>query len=118
MKYQDRRRARLPCQSALKSTACMGEHVFACALLQEQSHDPQLPCLARSPMKSTEQPIAKPPSELMTPEEVLEMLSVSKSWLYAKVKDGEFPPPIKLSHKVARWRRYDIEMYIEELEAD
>lgn len=132
MKHHDPRRARLHCPRATKSPARGGEPLTATRpALQESRHDPQLRSIAGSQVKAVAaneqrdhshdaelREDTRTSGELMTPDEVLAMLSVSKSWLYGKVKDGGFPAPIKLSHKVARWRRRDIEMYIEELEAN
>ena len=131
MKHHNPRRACLLCPRATKSPARGGEPLTATRpVLQDSRHDPQLRSIAGSQVKAHAanglwtgshdaelQEDTRTKSELMTSDEVLAMLSVSRSWLYKKVKDGGFPPPIRFSHKVARWRRHDIEMHIEELEA-
>jgi len=45
-------------------------------------------------------------------KEVLDLLKVSKSWLYARMKEGKFPRPTKLSRKKVRWHLSDIDAYI------
>ena len=44
--------------------------------------------------------------------EVLELIPVSKSSIWAMVKDGRFPKPVKLSPRVTCWREEDIQNYI------
>jgi len=44
--------------------------------------------------------------------QVLELIPIGRSTLWAKVKKGEFPKPEKLSAKIAVWRESDIQAYI------
>lgn len=41
---------------------------------------------------------------LMDLSEVLARIKMGKTWLYAEIQAGRFPPPIKLSPKAARWK--------------
>ena len=40
-------------------------------------------------------------------------IPVSKSTWWAGIKDGRFPKPVKLSHRVTAWRVEDIRAFIE-----
>ena len=44
--------------------------------------------------------------------QVLELIPIGRSTLWAKIKRGEFPKPEKLSAKIAVWRESDIQAYI------
>ena len=55
------------------------------------------------------------PKFLRAPQ-VLEIIPVSKSTLWERVKTGRFPKPIKLSPGVTVWRAEDIQAYIEGVE--
>ena len=48
--------------------------------------------------------------------EVVEMLSVGKSTMWAWVKESKFPKPIKLSEYVTVWKLSDIEEWIQQKE--
>ena len=48
--------------------------------------------------------------------EVVEMLSVSKSTVWAWVKESKFPKPIKLSEFVTVWKLSDIEEWVQQME--
>jgi len=48
--------------------------------------------------------------------EVVEMLSVSKSTVWAWVKESKFPKPIKLSEFVTVWKLSDIEEWVQQKE--
>lgn len=50
-------------------------------------------------------------TELLSPEEVLEMLKCSRSTLYSLMAAG-FPKPLKLSSRKNRWRRCEIEDWL------
>lgn len=41
---------------------------------------------------------------LLDLDEVLTHIKMGKTWLYAEIKAGRFPAPIKLSPKAARWK--------------
>ena len=48
--------------------------------------------------------------------EVIQMLSVGKSTVWAWVKDDKFPKPIKLSEYVTVWKLSDIEEWVQQKE--
>lgn len=48
--------------------------------------------------------------------EVIEMLSVGKSTVWAWVKADKFPKPIKLSEYVTVWKLSDIEEWVQQKE--
>lgn len=48
--------------------------------------------------------------------EVVEMLSVGKSTVWAWVKESNFPKPIKLSEYVTVWKLSDIEEWVHQKE--
>jgi prophage regulatory protein len=48
--------------------------------------------------------------------EVVEMLSVGKSIVWASVKESKFPKPIKLSEYVTVWKLSDIENWVQQKE--
>jgi predicted DNA-binding transcriptional regulator AlpA len=52
--------------------------------------------------------------ECVGQSEVLRLLSLKKYVLYRKVKNGEFPMPIKPDER-AFWKKSDIEAYIESM---
>ena len=45
--------------------------------------------------------------------EVCKLVSLSRSSIYSRVADGLFPPPVKLSDHCVRWRREDLEAWIQ-----
>lgn len=47
-------------------------------------------------------------SEYMRESELLEALPFSRATLWRRVKDGEFPPPIKLGGNLNAWKRADV----------
>jgi prophage regulatory protein len=49
--------------------------------------------------------------------EVCKLVSLSRSSIYSRVADGSFPPPVKLSDHCVRWRREDLEAWIQNLPA-
>ena len=48
--------------------------------------------------------------------EVLFMTGLATSTLYAKMRDGEFPKPIKLGRRAVGWRERDIMDWVENLQ--
>ena len=52
-------------------------------------------------------------TDLLSREEVLEMLKCSRSTLYSLMAAG-FPKPFKLSRRVNRWRRCEIEEWLDQ----
>ena len=45
---------------------------------------------------------------------VLERVGIGKTAVYAAIKNGEFPAPIKLSARAVGWREADVEKWINE----
>ena len=39
---------------------------------------------------------------------VLQMTALSKSTLYRLIKQGKFPPPLRLTQRAVRWRREEV----------
>ena len=60
---------------------------------------------------------AAPPEKLLRLNEVLTRVPISRSAWYAGVKDGKFPPPIKLGPKTSAWRESDVNRLIQDLAA-
>lgn len=54
--------------------------------------------------------------ELMKVTEVADMLRMSRSGVWAKVKAGDLPPPLKFG-RLSRWKRDEIETVIAEANA-
>ncbi len=52
---------------------------------------------------------------LMRVPDITERLGVSRSYFWAGVKSGKFPPGIKLSSRVTVWKRSDIDGLIAKL---
>ena len=50
--------------------------------------------------------------QLLKLDEVLALTGLSKSTLYRLVERGEFPRPVKLSPRVARWRAEEVEGWV------
>lgn len=46
--------------------------------------------------------------------EVLKFIPVSKSTLWAGIKTGRFPKPLKIGPRITVWRAEDIRAFIEE----
>jgi excisionase family DNA binding protein len=60
--------------------------------------------------------IAPPaPKDLLTSRDVAARLSISVRTLYRMMARGQFPRPIRLSRKWVRWRRSDVEGYVQAL---
>lgn len=47
---------------------------------------------------------------------VLSLIPISKSSLYAGIKKGIYPAPVKLSERTSAWRVEDIRSFIEKKE--
>lgn len=54
-------------------------------------------------------------NQLMTVSDVCAELSLSKSTIWRRVKDGTLPAPIKISERATRWFRSDIEAHLQSL---
>ena len=55
------------------------------------------------------------PQELLSIRKVAERISFSKSWIYAQMKAGRFPRPLKLNFGKNLWSSESIENWIEAL---
>lgn len=51
---------------------------------------------------------------LLRTKQILDLLNVSRSHWWQGVRDGRYPPPIKLSMRVTCWKVSDIRRLIEE----
>lgn len=58
------------------------------------------------------------PIRLISLREVAHKTSVGKSWIYAQIKLGGFPKPIKLAERCVRWRESEIDEWIERRSAE
>jgi prophage regulatory protein len=77
------------------------------------SYIPRLCC--SKPQKGEVQMEAPTPDRLLKIDEVLELVAVGKTKLYRMLKDGEFPPAVRLGSRSVAWRRSDVERWISEL---
>ena len=50
---------------------------------------------------------------LLRLRDVISIVGMKRSWILQKVKEGEFPKPIKLSNRANAWRESDITQWIE-----
>ena len=55
---------------------------------------------------------AFPGRELLHRTEVEKWLGVSRSWIYAQMRAGRFPEPLKIGKRAVRWRVSDLEEWI------
>lgn len=46
--------------------------------------------------------------------QVMEKVGLRKTKIYAIVKEGSFPKPVRLSHRVAFWKLSEIEAWMRE----
>ena len=63
--------------------------------------------------------IAKVPlnKDLLSPHEVADRLSIASSTLWRMVARGQFPPPIRFSRRLVRWKTRDLQTYLDSLSA-
>ena len=54
-------------------------------------------------------------SELLTIEDVMERTTLGRSTIYANIKDGTFPKPMKISKRKIRWTTEDINAWVQGL---
>lgn len=54
------------------------------------------------------------PERILRLPEVINRVGLSKSPIYARIKRGEFPAPVKLG-RVSGWRESDIQRFIQAL---
>jgi prophage regulatory protein len=52
------------------------------------------------------------PQDLLSIRKVAERISFSKSWIYAEMKAGRFPKPLKLNFGKNLWSSEQIDAYI------
>ncbi|WP_227711036.1 helix-turn-helix transcriptional regulator [Novosphingobium ovatum] len=53
-------------------------------------------------------------ARLLRITDVMERTTLSRSYIYAKVRRGEFPAPISLGSKCSRWHVADVDAWIRE----
>lgn len=58
-----------------------------------------------------------PPEKLLRLNTVLSRVPIGRSAWYQGIKDGKFPPPVKLGPKTSAWREADINKLIADLAA-
>ena len=51
-------------------------------------------------------------SKLLTVDEVMETLSVSRSTVYRFIRDRDFPPPVKIGPGCNRWPEAEIDAWV------
>lgn len=44
--------------------------------------------------------------------ELLEQLAVGKTTLYARIKQGTFPPPVKFGERVSAWSEHEVDTVV------
>ncbi|MFP4238959.1 MAG: helix-turn-helix transcriptional regulator [Rhodosalinus sp.] len=49
-----------------------------------------------------------PTQKLLKIRDVCERTALSRSTVYAKIRAGEFPPPVKLGDRAVAWRESDV----------
>ena len=54
-------------------------------------------------------------NRLVKIEEVLRVCCISRATLYRRLAEGEFPAPVHVGPRVARWRVSDINSWLEAL---
>jgi excisionase family DNA binding protein len=59
--------------------------------------------------------VAPAVKDLLTSQDVAERLSISVRTLQRMVARGEFPRPIRFSRKWVRWKRSDVDTYLQGL---
>ncbi len=45
--------------------------------------------------------------------EVCRLVGCGRSWIYARVRAGEFPPPLRLGHRTVVWRESEVRAWME-----
>ena len=56
--------------------------------------------------------------QLLTRRQLQETLGISRTTTYRWLQDGTLPAPVRLGPRFLRWRRRDIEAFLEALESD
>lgn len=54
------------------------------------------------------------PEIMLRLPQVQQRVPLSRSEIYQRIKEGQFPKQIRLSHKVALWKESDIDAWISE----
>lgn len=49
--------------------------------------------------------------------DVMERTALSRSYIYAKIKRGEFPRPLSLGYKCSRWVSDDVDAWVKQATA-
>ena len=57
----------------------------------------------------------RPLDRLLTRSEVEQVVGLKSSSIYAKVKEGVFPAPVRISTQAVRWRESDIREWMDSL---
>ena len=52
------------------------------------------------------------PTRLLKIAEVAALTRMSRSWLYARVKESAFPAPIRVSSRCVAWLARDVEQWL------
>jgi len=52
---------------------------------------------------------------LLSVKQVKEIVSLSVSTIWARVKQGTFPQPRKLGDKITRWKSTDVQQWMDEI---
>lgn len=68
-------------------------------------------------MQSSNHTVPLPQTGFLRLPQVLQFIPVSKSTLWAKVKEGTFPAPVKLGPRTTAWRAESIRQYIDQAAA-
>jgi predicted DNA-binding transcriptional regulator AlpA len=66
---------------------------------------------------ATARPDPKGLVDLLTSQQVADRLSISVRTLWRLVARGSFPPPIRYSRKLVRWKTVEVDRYVQELSA-
>ena len=53
-------------------------------------------------------------NDLMTRPEVEELLGMGRSSIYRLMREGHFPEPIRIGQRAVRWRRSELEAFLEQ----
>ena len=67
-----------------------------------------------TPLDGQAATISAKPGKLLRLPRVIEATGFGKSSIYAGVKTGDFPAPVRLSARAVGWRESDIERWISE----
>ncbi|WP_186258576.1 helix-turn-helix transcriptional regulator [Burkholderia gladioli] len=58
------------------------------------------------------EPTRRTPKAIMRREEVERVTGICRSTIYSRVKDGTFPPPLKIGPRAVGWRVVDIDAFL------